>query len=177
MNCPNCHKPMTENYCMFCGYMKNGNFVKSKSNPKITDEEKYLGLEYDQILHQKSFLANLILGPLYLCYRKFFWTGFFLGILEILFLYLTDFIFSPFYFFYAYNLGVIMTRLNFIILRIFWIGFGNTIYLKLLKRKIKRIKNKKEIETYIINQKTKNRNIFYPIVAIMIYLIFYFIFR
>ena len=30
MKCPNCGKEMTKDFCMFCGYMSNGNYIKKK---------------------------------------------------------------------------------------------------------------------------------------------------
>ena len=44
MKCPKCGKPMTKYFCLYCGYMENGNTItKAEKNPSATDIEIYLG--------------------------------------------------------------------------------------------------------------------------------------
>ena len=57
MKCPKCGKPMTRSFCLYCGYMENGNTItKAEKNPSATDIEIYLGDRFDTICHNENML-------------------------------------------------------------------------------------------------------------------------
>ena len=69
--CPKCGFNLTDNnYCVRCGYQKNM-VVSEKYDNKVTEEEIVLGNSYQSILHNENGFKIFIMGPLYLCYRKF----------------------------------------------------------------------------------------------------------
>lgn len=91
MNCPKCGKSNFKDYCIVCGYMKNGNYIR-KTRYENSDLEIMLGYEYDDIIHNTNNLKVFLLGGLYFCYRNCFFVGFFLEILNILFVYFNAYI-------------------------------------------------------------------------------------
>ncbi len=55
MKCPNCKKKMKRNFCIYCGYMNNGNFINNKPFViKETDLELFLGKRFDVINRNKN---------------------------------------------------------------------------------------------------------------------------
>ena len=81
--CPKCGFNLTDNnYCVRCGYQKNM-VVSEKYDNKVTKEEIVLGNSYQSILHNENGFKIFIMGPLYLCYRKFIISGSLLFVLDI----------------------------------------------------------------------------------------------
>ncbi len=81
--CPKCGFNLTDNsYCVRCGYQKNM-VISEKYDNKVTEEEIVLGNSYQSILHNENNLKIFIMGPLYLCYRKFIISGSLLFALDI----------------------------------------------------------------------------------------------
>ena len=162
MKCPNCGKEMTKDFCMFCGYMSNGNYIKKRKH-KATDLEKNLGDEYDTIIRNDNNLTTFILGPLYFCYRNYLFLGVSLAYLNIV-------CYFGILFFYQNQEGDFFTNaigmyfllitilLFFLLNKIFYVSFANYICLYFAKRKIKKIntKYKKQKNDYLIKVKFKN---------------------
>ena len=74
MKCPKCGKKMTKDFCMFCGYMLNGNYIH-KTNYKVNDLAKALGDDYDKVIRNENKFLIFFLGPLYFAYRNYFFLG------------------------------------------------------------------------------------------------------
>ena len=81
--CPKCGFNLTDNnYCVRCGYQKNM-VVSEKYDNKVTEEEIVLGNSYQSILHNENGFKIFLMGPLYLCYRKFIISGSLLFALDL----------------------------------------------------------------------------------------------
>ena len=81
--CPKCGFHLTDNnYCVRCGYQKSTKTIEKYDN-KLTQEEIVLGDSYQSILHNENGLKVFLMGPLYLCYRKFILSGSILFALDI----------------------------------------------------------------------------------------------
>ena len=135
MKCPKCGKEMTHNFCMFCGYMTNGNYIQTKKE-KVTELERILGDDYFRFTRMDSHGGLLLLGPLYLCYLNFFFLGFFLGLLDLwvtyrvfVMLYVEVF---PEMFPYCLFIFVLYLLLN----RTFWMAIVRGIYYLYLRWKM-----------------------------------------
>ena len=86
MKCPKCGKPMTKAFCLYCGYMENGNTItKAEKNPSATDIEIYLGDRFDNICHNENTFLIFFLGPFYFCFNRLLFLGIFCAIIDILF--------------------------------------------------------------------------------------------
>ena len=142
--CPKCGKEMTDDFCSYCGYMLNGNII-GKKEQKITEEEKALGYEYNTILRNENYSMVFLLGPVYFCYRNYFWLGFFFSILDIYChkVALTTITTPSFFFPYALIpfLFPLYAVLYFILNRFFWITVSNWFYLFLVRRKLQKTKD------------------------------------
>ena len=159
MKCPNCGKPMNKNFCIYCGYLTNGNFINKKIH-QIGDVEKVLDKDFDKVIRNENKFTVFILGPLYLCYRDFLGLGiifFFVDmfsylIIPPLIMLIVAFLFNILI---SANLTIV---LYFIVNRLFWVTCSNMIYLKLLNMRIKRIrkKYKDQADTYISKIKYRN---------------------
>ena len=174
MNCPKCKKANFKDYCMFCGYMTNGNYVK-KTIKEVSDLEIMLGYEYNDIIHNNKKLKLFLLGPLYLCYRNCFTTGFFLEISNILFICFNTYIGSLINLNFS-NLSIFFFFSSIIIEKVFWMAFANQIYIKITKIKLKNWKKKYSQDEYKIkieNQKIKN--FLLPILSVLLLLFILFI--
>lgn len=81
--CPKCGFNLTDNnYCVRCGYQKKIN-IAEEYDSKITEEEIVLGNSYQSVLHNENSFKCFIMGPLYLCYRKFIISGSLLFALDL----------------------------------------------------------------------------------------------
>ena len=131
MKCPNCGRKMlsdhTHTFCIHCGYMENGTFIKKKEDSYVSDVEIYLGNEYEVIYYNNNNYLTLLLGPFYFCYRNYFWLGI-LGFIFNLFCYFLTYCTFPKFFF-----------LTFLLLRILYMTAANILYLKLLEKKVETI--------------------------------------
>lgn len=171
MKCPKCGKKMTKDFCMFCGYMLNGNYIH-KTNYKVNDLAKALGDDYDKVIRNENKFLIFFLGPLYFAYRNYFFLGAILefldlvsyffamrGIVVMLGQILSNYFLYLFLFFY------------FILNKLFWIIFCNPIYKFLINRKIDKIKKQygKNKDDYIRN--IKIRNIYKPVMIIFSFVI------
>lgn len=168
MICPNCGRLSKRDFCIFCGYMKNGEYIK-KCEKGDSDLEIYLGYDYDKIVRNKTSFMTFLLGPLYLCYKNYFLVGILLAILDLVF-----FIFAVYISSYM-QIGFVSFSFLFILLYIFfrftfWMTFDNLIYIYLIKRKIKKYKvvYKTKYKEIIANDK-KRSNIFLPLFAIFLF--------
>lgn len=83
--CPKCGFYMTDNYCIKCGYIEGNSItdIQVYSN-QVDDAEVLLGNDYQQVLHNEHLFLIFLMGPLYFWYRKLFFTGTVLYILDIM---------------------------------------------------------------------------------------------
>lgn len=89
MICPNCGKKSNNSsFCMFCGYLTNGNFIDNNHAKVRSDLEIYLDDDYFVVTRNTNYITTFILGPLYMCYKNKFLIGFILGIIDSLLVYL-----------------------------------------------------------------------------------------
>lgn len=173
MKCPNCGKEMKYNFCIFCGYMTNGNFIeKEKKEEKVSDLELALKEEYHKIMRNDTHILTFLLGPLYLCYRNYYFIGLLLEILNLLLFFLfaylepiIEVILFPF-FRLPWIISFLILILYILIERLLWMNFDNSIYLSLLKKKIKRIEIKKTEKKDISLFEIKTKNIWKVIFSI-----------
>ncbi|MDO5002742.1 MAG: hypothetical protein Q4E39_00740 [bacterium] len=170
MKCPNCGKMMKREFCMFCGYMINGNYIHNTESA-ISDLELYLGEEYSKIIRNQNYFITFIFGPLYLCFRGFFFTGFILEIFNCFFLLFITTI-GGYLELAFFNLAYVFFVIGFILSKMTWMTINNIIYIKLIERKIKKIKNENG-KNYIkvLQNKKATKNIFLPFLAIILYII------
>ena len=142
MKCPKCGKPMTKAFCLYCGYMENGNTItKTEKNPSATDIEIYLGDRFDTICHNENTFLIFFLGPFYFCFNRLLFLGVFCAIIDILF-----------YFFCitTFDLSIFKFLLLFIMVRVFYMTCSNMIYMKIYSKKIEKIKLKNPINLLIL---------------------------
>lgn len=139
MKCPKCGKPIKQKanksfYCLYCGYMENGNTItKTKKNISASDLEIYLGDRFDKVYRNENMFTIFLFGPFYFCFNRLLFLGVFCAIINVLFYYfcITTFTFSPF-----------KLLLLFIVVRIFYMTCANMIYMKVYSKKIEKIKLK-----------------------------------
>lgn len=82
MICPNCKTKNDKNYCIKCGYLKNGNIemqiLYNKASEFTKTKEKlrtYIGKDSYKILSNRLNGYALIFGPLYYLYRNCYKLG------------------------------------------------------------------------------------------------------
>lgn len=157
---------MTRSFCIFCGYMKNGSFISKEKKESLSDLEIYLGEDYNKVLRNETYFSTFLLGPLYLCYRKSLLEGILLEILNVILLILVSSFLLPFGL-----LGKLGLFFYFLFSKFIWMTIDNMIYLSLLERKIKKLKEKykNEYKKKLENMETKSILSFF--IAILLYLL------
>ena len=76
MKCPKCGKPINQKanksfYCLYCGYMENGNTItKTKKNISASDLEIYLGDRFDKVYRNENMFTIFLLGPFSFCFNR-----------------------------------------------------------------------------------------------------------
>lgn len=154
MKCPRCNKLMTKDkehtFCTHCGYLDNGEQIHGYIEEQASDLEIYLGKDFDKIWRNTNWLSNLILGPLYLCYRGFVLLGLILMPLEWLFWALMYDSFSHFRY--------VLLMIAILISRTFFMATNNMICIYFYKRQIVKIK-KKYPNTYLEHLRKNNGHI------------------
>ncbi len=175
MKCPKCGKPLHKDFCMHCGYMLNGNVIDTKKKIEASKLEKYLGDDFDKIIHNENIKQVFILGPLYFSYRNFLFLGTSLTLLDIYLIYKSrefaqNFLNTPLFSIYL-NFDIPIMLITFLLLRLFYVMFSNEIYIKLLTKKLAKSNDD------IVNLKvSKKVNILLSIIYILIiFIIFLFI--
>lgn len=167
MKCTNCGQEMHgRDFCIFCGYMKNGNFISKKRKETLEDLERYLDKDYQKVLRNETYVATFLLGPLYLCYKKCFVTGFLLEVLNaICFLLVLDltsrlgpFSFLCFTAYLCFN-------------KFLWMTIDNMIYLKLVERKINKIKEIYKENYKEVLEKKEKKSVLSLVIAILLYIL------
>lgn len=166
MECPNCGKKMTKNFCMFCGYISNGNYI-TNNDSKISDIEKAFGDEYNVIVKNDNKLFVFLLGPLYFSYRNYFFLGLTLEILNIISYFILYNIFYNLTNIGPFTFAPILILFYFLLNKFFWVIISNPIYILLMNKKINRIKKqcKMNKDEYIANIKIRN---IYKLICVVI---------
>ena len=171
MKCPKCGKNMNKDFCMFCGYMLNGNYIH-KTNYEVNDLAKVLGDDYDKVIRNENTSFIFFLGPLYFAYRNYFFLGIMLELINLtsylIVMRIISAIFGPQF---PLFLFYIFLFLYFILNKLFWMTLCNPIYIFLINRKIDIIKNKHDNnkDDYIRN--IRIRNIYKPIFIIVLFIL------
>ena len=154
MKCPKCGKLMsksqTHTFCTHCGYLDDGKQIHGYVEESASDLEIYLGKDFEKIWRNTNWLTNLILGPLYLCYRGFVLLGLLLMPLEWLF---WSMMFGSFYHF-RYVLLVIAILIS----RTFFMTANNMICIYFYNKRIQKIKNKYP-DTYLEKLRKNNGHV------------------
>ena len=138
MYCPNCGFGMDDNYCIHCGYLRNGNFIEDKQNdePLLS---YYFGSKFDYYYRNKNWFISGLLGPTYIFCHNHYVAGVILYILDLV---ITMF-FLVFNHVFLLTHAVKILNVCFIILnRYFWSIVNNVLYLKLTNRKLEKIKRR-----------------------------------
>ncbi len=139
MKCPKCGKPIKQKanksfYCLYCGYMENGNTItKTKKNISASDLEIYLGDRFDKVYRNENMFTIFLLGPFYFCFNRLLFLGVFCAIINALFYY---------FWITTFTLSLFKILLLFIIVRILYMTCANMIYMKVYSKKIEKIKLK-----------------------------------
>ncbi len=174
MICPNCGKPLHRDFCMHCGYMLNGNIIDTKKKVESSKLEKYLGNDFETVIHNTNTKTIFFLGPLYFSYRNYFVLGTILTFLDLYVIFKSRVIAQTFLntyllsFYLNFNIPVMIV--TFLISRLFYIIMANEIYLKLLNRKIARGK-----KTILKENDCSKLNVFLSIILVIIFIIIYLI--
>ena len=176
MYCSNCGFPMKSDYCIHCGYTKNGNYIDTKKETDSPLLEYYFGKKYDYYVRNQNWLVVGILGPTYIFSHNYFFVGLFLYVLDLC---ITLFFLSFNHIFAFYWLIVVLNITYFILSRYVWSTIGNSIYLKLLSKQLEKIKrnysqNYKDIiqDSYRLdNMLTVFKYIVYGLISLVLFLI------
>ena len=180
MVCPNCGKEMYKGFCMHCGYMSNGNYIKMNGETDTADLKTILGKEYFDIEDGKLSFSSLIFGPLYFCYRTYFYLGIILGLLDLFSFVLVGYINNNYL--SSFNIPLLIVFIVYFLLdRAFWLFVNNRIFIMLLKRKIAFINRKYGIErdSYINGVRVKSISkmffgiVIYIVLGVILYIKFF----
>ncbi len=175
MKCPKCGKPLHKDFCMYCGYMANGNIIDTKKKIEASKLEKYLGNDFETIIHNENAKEIFILGPLYFSYRNYFVLGTVLTLLDVYIIYNSrviaqTFLNTPLPNFYL-NFDIPVMLITFLLSRLIYVMLSNEIYLKLLTKKLAKSKD----DIVKLGDGNKVNVIFSIIFVISLFLLFYFL--
>lgn len=166
-NCPKCGFYMMSSNCPKCGY-ERGTIYQEKYQTQTNDLELLLKDEYQKIIHNQNNHLILILGSLYFAYYNFYFLSFIFTSLELFIYYIiisflnsidtvSNIALTPLFIF------------GFILLRIIYLSFFNTLLLSLLKNKLTKIKEKENYQEYIYKYQPKS--ILRPTLVILSYIL------
>lgn len=171
--CPKCGSIMMNNCCVGCGFMSNGNYTgKAVNDDKFADLKLYDD-SFDDLTMNRKLLLIFLMEYFYFCYRGHLLFGCLVGLVDILisFCFVTSFgDLLGSYFPLIFNFCLFV---YFIIKKILYVMFANTICLKLDMLSINRIK-KKYSNYQLILCKHKDRNWFKVIICLIIYFVVFF---
>ena len=139
MYCSNCGFPMKKDYCIHCGYTKDGYFIDTRKETDYPLLEYYFGNKYDYYTRNENWFVVGLLGPTYIFSHNYFFVGLFLYALDFA---ITLFFLSLNHIFVFYWMIVIFNVTYFVFSRFVWSTIGNSIYLGLLGRQLEKIKYK-----------------------------------
>lgn len=139
MKCPNCGMDMKKFFCFHCGYMTNGIIINTKKPIEYTLLEIYFDKKYDKIIRNENWFISGILGPVYILSHNYFLIGALLIVLDtmvsIFFCVLNHALLMP--------LVIVLANYCYAFFnRLLWATIGNSIYLKLLSKKLIKLKEK-----------------------------------
>lgn len=166
MVCKNCGQKMNRDFCIFCGYMKNGSFIQKERKEICNLLEIYLERDYHKVIRNETYFTTFLLGPLYLCYRKFFLTGFLLEILNVIIYIIVSYIAS-----YLGPFSLLTMITYFFFEKFTWMTIDNMIYLYLLEKKLKKLKEKYKENYKEKIYKMEKKSILSFLIAILLYLL------
>ena len=161
MKCPKCGKPLHKDFCMYCGYMANGNIIDTKKKIEASKLEKYLGNDFVTIIHNENakeifILTVLTLLDVYIIYNSRVIAQTFLN--------------TPLPNFYL-NFDIPVMLITFLLSRLIYVMLSNEIYLKLLTKKLAKSKD----DIVKLGDGNKVNVIFSIIFVISLFLLFYFL--
>lgn len=169
MKCPNCDTECKDDFCIKCGTMLNekGKVKISKKALHEHDIEIFVGNNSEKIIFRNFNLACALFNFLYYLYRKCYLFGIILFIIEFL----------------GFYTWTKILNLNYIFLIfvniLFFMMFGNSIYMGIVKKRVKKHENKKDFKDILAYK--GGTNIYAPFVALLIIValsfIYYFFMR
>lgn len=179
MTCPNCGKEMYKTFCMHCGYMANGNYIKMNGGSDDTDLKTILGVDFYNIEDGKLSISTLLFGPLYFCYRTYLGLGLILGFFDLGSFVLIGYLKNNYLTMVEVPMLIVLI-IYFLLNRAFWLVINNRIYISLLKKKIENINRNHSLEreSYINGIITKSNSklfvaaIIYVLLALFLYISF-----
>ena len=169
MKCPKCNSDIVDGCCVRCGYLLNGNFVRNREVEK-NEDLKLFNKDYESLLYNKKLLLIFILGPLYFSYRGFLITSLLSIIIDrYLYFLFMDIVNHSIFMLSSFSMQLIY----FVISRLIYVIFSNSICILIDKLKIKMYKMiyKENCKEKISNHKHHK---FYLIIAIVVYIILIF---
>lgn len=178
MKCPNCKKKMIDDeFCMYCGYLKNGYFIGKGEKRQVTELEQFLGADYDAIIHNEEQGKIFLWGPLYFAIKDRFFLGILLSLVDLVGIGLVYYILGTFLPSIVFESELIIRVVIFFICsltvlfynRFFWKGIIPPLYLFVVKRKMKRVKRKMTLEEYAIKRKRKYNHYKKAIIAFFVF--------
>ena len=156
MICPKCDTVCQHNYCVRCGiFFKSDNeYFLPKENPHEHDLEIFVGKNSEKIIYRNFNLSAAFFNFLYYLYRKCYLFGIILFLIQIA----------------LYYIWVILLNNNYIYIVLanflFFMIFGNSIYLGISKTKIKKIIKKENFKDYLAIK--GGTNIVFALIAALI---------
>lgn len=152
MICPKCDTQCEHNYCVRCGmFFKSDNeYFMPKESPHEHDLEIFVGKNSEKIIYRNFNLSAAFFNFLYYLYRKCYVFGILLFLIQA-------------FIYYAWT-NILECNYIFIILVnfLFFMIFGNSIYLGISKLKIKKISKKENFKDYLAIK--GGTNIVFPLI-------------
>ncbi len=184
MKCPNCKADMSDrDYCIRCGYMKNGKFI-GQYNPVDKDADlKAYQDHYEEMLWNNKLYKPFFLGCFYFSWNRHLFVGLISGFIGLALYYLLMILFLSFPLLDNIPINDIQQASVFmfsvaaiIIIRTLYAAIANTICLYLDRKKILFMKKKYPEEYMQKLLKQKPRSFMQVLMHVMLYMLFFVIF-
>lgn len=158
MMCPKCGISLEKGVCLKCGFMENGNVIHRYNNSDKYTSFRIYNEDFDNMNQNFYKFLIFILGPFYFSYRNHLFFGFFIGLIDLLF---SSFVLEVIdslnflgniYSLYAFFLTVFYPIVN----RALYMGFSNSICIKLDGIGIKKLEKYDNYMDLLVNHKCRS---------------------